>query len=321
MPTKDQVLAVLSRRSDADGTPDYALIADDLGIPAGRAFMIATGVPADGGDALAPEDLERPGLLPGSSQHLANPKAESPSHASTVRAWMKRRAAADGEMQRAAAGRDARPGEIVDPEETDVITALGRDHNQVNALLEQLSAIPGANKGGSAADRSRRRSIADMVTVAMSRHEAVEERKLWPKVRSVLPDGDALADEALAQEQHGKDVLAALGEVGPDEERFDELVEQLVESARLHVAFEDKVFLALRLAMPEGDRARLGKKVRRAERRAPTRPHPHAPSTPPAVSVAGAAAAVMDSVRDHAGERPAEREGRAGDDPWQAGRH
>jgi hypothetical protein len=272
--------------------------------------MIATGLPADGGDALAPEDYERPGMLEGSSQHLVNPGHENPTKKEHVLEWVKVRAHSDPQMLLAAAARDAEPAEPLDEEDTELTTVLGRDHNQVKALLEQLSAIPGVKKGGEAVHRSRRESIVDMVTVRLSKHEAVEERVLWPKVRALLPDGDELADHGLEQEQMGKDTLTALGETSADDERFDDLVEELVLRARKHVAFEDRIFLELAPELDEKRSSRLGKKVRSAEKRAPTRPHPHAPKRPPGVQVAGAAGAALDAVRDHVGDRPAERKGK-----------
>ena len=310
MPTRDQILKLHF------GGVDYPAIAERLGITAGQAYLIATGVPADGGDTLAPEDLRRPGLLRGSTQHLVNPAPENPTKKQSVLDWIKERARHDTQMRQAAATRDAQPGEINDPDDVrEVTTVLTRDHNQVKALLEQLSALPGHRKGGSATQMSRRKSIVDVITVALSKHESVEQEYLWPAVRDALKDGDQLAEAALGQEQEGKDTLTALGRLDPNTDEFDELVEQLVLQARKHVAFEDVVFLKLRETMPADDREQLGSKLRTAERVAPTRPHSHAPKQPAAaVKAAGAAAAALDKVRDAAGNRPAKRQGKGADE-------
>jgi hypothetical protein len=87
VPTRDQVLELL------DHGHSYETAAKELGLPAGQAFMIATGLPADGGDAPAPEELESKRLLPGSSQHLVNPPAFNPTRSEEVIAWVKARAA------------------------------------------------------------------------------------------------------------------------------------------------------------------------------------------------------------------------------------
>lgn len=76
--------------------------ADPVGTTAGRAYLIATGVPTDSSDGLAPEDEQRPGFLP-SAQHLSNPPTEAPDRESQVRAFLSKRATSDAQMQAAAA--------------------------------------------------------------------------------------------------------------------------------------------------------------------------------------------------------------------------
>jgi len=178
-------------------------------------------------------------------------------------------------------------------------------------MLEQMSTIPGKVKGGSAAQMSARESIVDMITVALSKHEAVEEEYFWPAVRGWFPNGEKWAEPALQQEQEGKGILTALGKLSGDDEEFDELVERLTLAARTHVAYEEKLFLHVRDHVSEEDRRQLGAKIAKARRRAPTRPHPHAPKQAPAVKAAGMAGAAMDKVRDELGHRPAERRGKA----------
>lgn len=306
MATRDQVLERL-RRGES-----YEEVGAGLGIPPGQAYLVATGLPADGGDTLAPEDTGREGMIPTSTQHLANPpSSHNPTKKEHVLSWVRDRASADAQMAAAAARRDAEPATPREADATsEVTTVLTRDHNQVKAMLEQLETIPGVLQGGSPVQTSRRKSIVDMITVALSAHEAVEEQYLWPAVRRALPEGEQRAERALAQEQEGKDTLAALGKESGDSEEFDRLVEELVLRLRQHVAFEDQVFLELRAAMTIEDREKLGAKLSSRKAAAPTRPHPHAPSNPTALKVAGPGAAVSDKVRDAVGDRPAQRRGK-----------
>jgi hypothetical protein len=90
--TREQVMRLL------DSGHTYETAARELGIPAGRAFMLATGLPADGSYAPSPEDLERKRVLPGSSQHLVNPPPYNPTRKEYVLDWVKRRAARDLEQ-------------------------------------------------------------------------------------------------------------------------------------------------------------------------------------------------------------------------------
>lgn len=297
MPTREQVRALL------DAGLDYTATADRLGIPAGLAYLIATGHPADGGDTVPP----------GGSQDLANPPHENPTSKESVAEWLKRRATGDTPMRTAAERRTAEPPPIAEPDAAhDAVTVLGRDHNQVKYLLKQLQALPSHSTGGTAEQLAQRKSVVDMITVRLSEHEAVEEEYLWPTVRSQLSDGDRWADGALEQEQQGKDTLTALGKLAPDTDEFDELVSQLVTQLGRHVAHEDQVFLRMRAELSEETLNDLGERMLAGKKRAPTRPHRHAPKRPAAaVKAAGAAAGALDEARDAAGDRPAKRRGRS----------
>lgn len=308
MPTKEQVLS----RFEESG--DYRAVGRAFDVPAGQAYLIGTGLPADGGDAVPPSESDRAGVLPTSTQHLVHEVSEpvNPATKPHVLRWVKHRAEVDAPMRAAAQARDAAPGEVLEPEETDVATVLTRDHDQVTALLKQLKTVPGVTAGGSPVHLARRKSIADMITVALSKHEAAEQEHFWPTVRKVLPDGDSVAQEALSQEQEGKDLLQELGSTPATEDRFDELAVQVDDAARRHVAYEDRVLLRLGECLDEGDRRELGRRILRARDHAPTRPHPHAPTAPAAaVKAAGAVAAAADRVRDATGDRPAKRRGKA----------
>jgi hemerythrin-like domain-containing protein len=307
VPTREQVRRLLD-----DGL-DYQAAARNLGIPSGQAYLIATGIPADGSDTITDEEAKRPGFLP-SSQHLSNPPHDNPTTKESVAAWLKARVASDEQMRAALRERTAEPPEVdpeTEQESHDAVTVLGRQHGQVRYLLKQLQALPSHTTGGSAGQVSARKAIVDMITVRLSEHETIEEEHFWPAVRKALPDGDRYADQALRQEQEGNDTLTELGRLAPDTREFDELVERLVAQLREHVAFEDLVFLKVRESVRQEDLDRLGKKLLSAMKTAPTRPHKHAPKRPgAAVKAAAVAAAPLDKARDAVGDRPAKRKGR-----------
>lgn len=97
MATRQQVQDQL--RSGAD----YAEVGARLHIAPGLAYLIATGLSADGSDVPTSAALRRPEALP-SSQHLANPaQAENPTARDSVRVWIRGRVAADAQMRSAAA--------------------------------------------------------------------------------------------------------------------------------------------------------------------------------------------------------------------------
>jgi hypothetical protein len=82
---------------------DYPEAAAVLGIPAGLAYLIATGIPADGSDTVTGAQRRRPGMLPAHTQRLVNPRQVNPTSRPEVREWMRQRALSDPRM-RAAAG-------------------------------------------------------------------------------------------------------------------------------------------------------------------------------------------------------------------------
>ncbi|MDA8295566.1 MAG: hemerythrin domain-containing protein [Actinomycetota bacterium] len=307
MPTREQVQQVLQ------ATGDYTAAAEVLAISPGQAYLIATGLPADGSDGVPHDPARRAGVFAGSTQHLVyrHLVAHNPTSDHKVHDWLKGLAAKDAPM-RAAAARDAAPGEPTATEEDDIASVITRDHDQVDALLKVLKTIPGVKDGASPAQRSQRESVLDMITVALSKHEATEQEHLWPAVRAHLADGDELAEHALAQEQEGKDLLVKIGRTDADDPALDQLVSELETASYHHVAFEDRVLLKLGAALDREAQKSLGDKFSHAEPHAPTRPHRRAPKRPGgAVKAAGAAGAALDRLRDSAGERPAERRGKA----------
>jgi hypothetical protein len=82
VPSKQQVQDALSR---SDG--DYAAAGAALGIPAGQAHLIATGMPADNSEG-------RRSTLP-SPQLLVNPAQRNPLRDERVAEWVRARAARD----------------------------------------------------------------------------------------------------------------------------------------------------------------------------------------------------------------------------------
>ncbi len=239
MVTRRQVLQLI------DAGTSYEAAAAQLGIAPGLAYFIATGLPADGGESLAPQERERPGYLATSTQRLANPAPVSnPTHHDEVRAWMRRRAEADVQMQHAAVQQRVSPpaGDAPD-DEAGLIDVLRREHNHVSKLMKELKRTPGATKHGAPDQIAARADIVNAVRDALTRHEAVEEQQLWPAVRNAL--GDSVVRAAMAQEAEAKETLAELETCPSDAPRFDELVEQLERRVRTHVAFEDVVFLGL----------------------------------------------------------------------------
>lgn len=93
----------------------------------------------------------------------------------------------------------------------DAITFLRQDHKSVLGLLETLDGAP----TGEGAERSGLQTVVNNLVIAESQHEAIQEQFFCPAVRQALDDGDALADQAIEQEQCGKKLLQRLEDGKP----------------------------------------------------------------------------------------------------------
>jgi hemerythrin-like domain-containing protein len=180
----------------------------------------------------------------------------------------------------------------------DGLSLLREDHRAMVELFQQIEAVP----RGIPADTEgmqRKRKLFEQVSAALSRHAMAEEQLLYPLARRVLDGGDALADHALAEHQQVKETLVRLDGLSVDNLDFDGEIRSLMATIRDHVKEEENdLFPALESRLTAGELAELARDLERAERMAPTRPHPNAPNQPPFNVLAGAGVAVVDKARD-----------------------
>jgi hemerythrin-like domain-containing protein len=177
----------------------------------------------------------------------------------------------------------------------DALTFLRQDHKSVLGMLEVLDEAP----SGTGADISGLETMVTNLVIAESQHEAIEEQLFWPAVRDALEDGDALADRAIEQEQHGKELLQRLMDGRPGEAEYHEALQHFVQAGRDHIAYEqDVVFPRFEAAVSREHLDKLGEKLERAKKIAPTRPHPDTPPNPTVLKTMGMVTATVDHVRD-----------------------
>ncbi|MEO3747877.1 hemerythrin domain-containing protein [Plantactinospora sp. B5E13] len=177
-----------------------------------------------------------------------------------------------------------------------MLELLAEEHDQIAALCAELTDDTGPE---------RRSQVAEVLTATVARHLSGEEQYLYPTVRSVLPDGGALADRELEADTELRRTLAELSDVTPADTRFDQLADDLAHRLRRHAeTARTVIFPALRESTSETDLIRLGNRVEIAEEAAPTRPHPGTPDTPPWNKVVEPALGVVDKVRDVVTGRP-----------------
>jgi hypothetical protein len=183
---------------------------------------------------------------------------------------------------------------------SDVFQVLKADHEAVEAVLGLLEA----GRPSSEADPPwllARKKLVERLIIEQSKHEAVEEEFFWPAVREHVDGGDALADEAVEQEQRAKEVLALLDGLEADDERFEESLAAYVRDARAHMAFEEtRVWPRLRRALSGEHAAKLGTGLMAGKTLAPTHPHPNIAPEPGILKASGPMTAAADRIKDAA---------------------
>lgn len=177
----------------------------------------------------------------------------------------------------------------------DALTFLREDHKSVLGMLEVLDGAP----TDSGAQNSGLETMVNNLVIAESQHEAIEEQFFWPAVRNALENGDALADEAIAQEQAGKKLLQRLEDGKPGESDYHDALQEFVKAGREHILYEqDVVWPVFEAAVSREEREKIGAKLEAAKKIAPTRPHPDTPPNATVQKTMGTGAAMVDHVRD-----------------------
>ncbi|MGW2865304.1 hemerythrin domain-containing protein [Streptomyces sp. NPDC001205] len=173
----------------------------------------------------------------------------------------------------------------------DVINELSTDHQEVHEFFARIEKAPPAG--------SERKQLADQLTIELVRHSVAEEEHLYPAVRQYLPGGDALADKEIADHGRVEELLKTLEGLSPDDPDFNHVIVKLRTEVEAHIKEEETVLFArLRTVCDPSDLEELGDKVRTAKKRAPTRPHPGTPSTPPANRLLAPGVGLVDRARD-----------------------
>jgi hemerythrin superfamily protein len=179
-------------------------------------------------------------------------------------------------------------------ESLDLIDLLTDQPRDVDLLFYQLADITG--EASAEALVLGRRVVISLVT-----HAIAEERHLYPAVRRLLDDGEALADREVAEHDQAEHVMRGLEALRPDDEAFWPTVQDLRDMVRQHVEEEEQeLFPRLRTACSDEELRRLGAKVQRTQRHAPTRPHPLVPSESASLALLGPAIGLVDRLRDAA---------------------
>ncbi|GGK05460.1 hemerythrin [Pilimelia anulata] len=173
----------------------------------------------------------------------------------------------------------------------DLIDVLLSDHHDAEVLFRRIESPE--------ASPAEQRDLMDVAIAGLVRHAVAEEEYLYPTVREVLDDGDAIADRELADHAEAEQLMKTLEALDPEDPRYIALSRQLIGLIRHHIRDEEAMlFPALRGACSETTLQRLAGMAEMAMGSAPTRPHPAAPDTPPWNMLFAPGLGMVDRLRD-----------------------
>jgi hemerythrin superfamily protein len=178
----------------------------------------------------------------------------------------------------------------------DAVELLMHDHRMVEQLFRDYDA---------AASPAQRRAVVEVLIRELSKHAALEELMVYPLARKLLPDGQQEIDDHLAEHMTVKKLLLQLDKLGAGDSQTDSLMDQLHAGVADHIEEEEGHLLPrLRELVDAQALAELGEALDKGKHTAPTRPHPLAPTEPPALTLAAPVAAIYDRLRDRIQGRP-----------------
>lgn len=147
----------------------------------------------------------------------------------------------------------------------DVVSFLKSQHKDVKQMLAGVLAVTG--------EARMKAFVALRRTIAV--HETAEEEIVHPAARRAIPDGDAIVEARLIEENRGKQALAELEKLDVDSEAFETKFKTFQKAVLEHAESEEKdEFDKLGSKLEPERLERMRTAVKFAESVAPTRPHP-----------------------------------------------
>ncbi|ABW13388.1 Hemerythrin HHE cation binding domain protein [Parafrankia sp. EAN1pec] len=180
----------------------------------------------------------------------------------------------------------------------DVVGVLLRQHAHVRDLFADIQSTTGEHK----------KQAFDELRALLAVHETAEEMVLRP----VTAEADRTVAEARNREEdEATQVLRVLEKMDVNSSEFDRRLAEFEKAVSDHAEHEEsEEFPRIRAARTEDQLEHMGRRLRTAEKIAPTHPHPSTAGSPAAQWTIGPVASIIDRVRDAV--RPSHRPPRGG---------
>jgi len=142
----------------------------------------------------------------------------------------------------------------------DACQLLDADHIAVKHLFVDYARL--AIAADAAASTAQRTALAMQICEALTVHAQIEEEIFYPALRAACPDAADLLDDAAAEHQEAKQLIADIRSIGAASSAIDTLVAELNVAIEHHVKEErDTLFPRTRTA-PNLDLLALGQRLR-----------------------------------------------------------
>ena len=146
---------------------------------------------------------------------------------------------------------------------SDVITILTTDHQEMLELLAQI---------GGTTDAEQRRDLADSAIAEVMRHAVAEEMFVYPEMEKHIPNGTEDVEHDKKEHDEIVQTMKQMEDVDTTEPKFMSLVRELEGQLRHHAHDEEsEQFPKLRAHLSEDKLVEMGEKVQTAKKLAPTR--------------------------------------------------
>src|SRR3954453_22616291 len=151
-------------------------------------------------------------------------------------------------------------------EQQDVIEILEKDHREVEEMFAELESLRGASTEEA---QSRRKAVAEQVTIELVRHSVAEEVLVYPQVEEKVSADEA--EHARKEHAEAEETLQRLEKLDADDPAFDEELGTLMAEIRHHIADEEQeMFAHMRQVIDAEDLRKLGARVEAFKKVAPT---------------------------------------------------
>jgi len=174
-----------------------------------------------------------------------------------------------------------------------IVDKISADHQQMYLLFNEFESALSRNVTG-----EQLRNIGFEIIRALSVHSFAEKEALYPALKKV-EGGEEMANKALNEHSVLDKMLYQADQAKEINSDYIQNMNHIIQEAREHMTDEEQSNLPyLQKNSKDDDLRKMADAYEKSKSRAPTRPHPSAPVTPPFSTMAGIITKPIDKLKD-----------------------